>query len=111
VSIILVIIGLAVCSYQTPVHEFIGGALIAVGILHAIFGKKKPVRIPSTPIEQGSDRDGYTGRVHGDTYVGVYDRDNNYIRETDLTPTIDGKYITPNGDLVTQDSDGEYRMY
>ena len=110
-SVILIIIGLAACSYQTPVHEFIGGALIVAGILYAIFGRREQVITDPPPIGHGSAPDGYTGRVQGDTYVGVYDRDGNYIPETDLTPTIDGDYITPDGTPVVQDSDGEYRMY
>ena len=110
-SVILIIIGLAVCSYETPVASFIGGALIIIGILRAIFKKKEPPK-PITPKKRNSgDSDGYTGRIHGDTYYGVYDRDGNYIRREDMTETIDGRFITPDGDTVEQDSDGEYRMY
>lgn len=109
--VILIIIGLAICSYQTPIHEWIGGALIAGSILHALFKEKKPVAKTPASGKSDSNSGDYTGRVHGDTYCGVYDRDGNYIPETELIPTIDGGYITPNRDHVEQDSDGEYRIY
>ena len=108
-SVILIILGLAICSYQTPVASFFGWALIIIGILRALF-KKKEHKVYSKEKTRG-DSDGYTGRVHGDTYYGVYDRDGNYIRQEDLRETVNGDYITPDGDIVEKDSDGEYRMY
>lgn len=110
-SVILIIIGLAVCSYQTPVYTFMGGSIIVFGIFYAIFGREARIITERASKTPEFETDGYTGRVHGGTYLGVYDRDGNYIPEADLKPTIDGDYLTPAGDVVVQDSDGEYRMY
>lgn len=110
-SVILIILGLAICSYQTPVASFFGWALIIIGILRALFKKKPPREVYPENKKKKGDSDGYTGRVHGDTYYGVYDRDGNYIRQEDLRETVNGDYITPDGDIVEKDSDGEYRMY
>lgn len=108
-NVVLIILGLAVCSYETPVHTFIGAGLIIWGILRAIF-KKKPTPPPHTR-RSSTDSEGYTGRTAGEQYHGVRDRDGNFIHESDLRETIDGDFITPDGDVVSKDSDGEYRSY
>lgn len=113
-SVILIILGLAICSYQTSVHSFIGWTLIIIGILRALFKKKAPPPPPPPPPPHGNghgDSEPYTGRTHGDTYCGVYTRDGKYYHETELTETIDGRFITPDGDVVDRDSDEEYRSY
>lgn len=108
-SVLLIILGLAACSYETELGAGVGACLIISGILYALFApqKKKPVNKYAV----STNDEPYTGRTHGDTYYGVYTRDGDYVREEDLRETIDGDFIAPNGEIFIQDSDGEYRPY
>ena len=108
-SVLLILLGLAACSYETEVGAGIGACLIIGGILYALFApqKKKPVNKYAVSVSD----EPYTGRTHGDTYYGVYTRDGDYVREEDLRETIDGDFIAPNGEIFVRDSDGEYRPY
>ena len=115
-SIIIILLGAILCSSQSTAQCALGSVVIIAGILYALLKqpkKKHHFDPPPSKIKTGESdsAEGYTGRVQGDTYFGVYDRDGNYISESDLRSTIDGDFITPDGDIVTKDSDGEYRMY
>lgn len=59
----------------------------------------------------GSDEP-YTGRTHGDTYIGVYDNDGNFINVESggFTEGLDGRLRDNYGHTVERDSDGEYRL-
>lgn len=109
-SVLLIVLGLAACSYETELSTGVGACLIIGGILYALFHREKRTA-PPTRREPVRDSDPYTGRVHGDTYYGVYDRNGNYVRAEELRPTVNGDYMAPNGEVFLQDSDGEYRPY
>lgn len=112
-SFLLIVLGLAACSYETELGAGVGACLIIGGILYALFhrGEQTDPPPPAKRKSPVSDSEPYTGRTHGDTYYGVYTRDGDYVRAEDLRETIDGDFIAPNGEIYTQDSDGEYRPY
>lgn len=61
---------------------------------------------------RGGSDEPYTGRTHGDTYIGVYDDDGNFINVESggFTEGLDGRLRDNYGHTVERDSDGEYRL-
>lgn len=112
-SVLLIILGLAACSYETELGAGVGACLIIGGILYALFAPQeaKPVKRQPQKVRTSTSDEPYTGRTHGDTYYGVYTRDGDYVREEDLRETIDGDFIAPSGEIFVRDSDGEYSPY
>ena len=109
---LLIFLGLAACSYETELSAGVGACLIIGGILYALFHREeevvKPVPRKTPPT---SDSKPYTGRTSGDTYLGVYTSDGDYVRKENLRYTIDGYPIAPNGERFDIASDGEYVPY
>ncbi len=112
IGVILIIIG--ILSFQTGITTLtdiiIAIAFIVVGVW--IAGKS-----PSSSSGKGGTGSSDSGnsdtvRLHGDTYRGVYDENNNFIDVNDgsFTEGLDGRLRDDNGHVVERDDDGEYRL-
>ena len=96
-SIILIIIGLAICSNQTPVHSSFGGLVIAAGVVWWLVNRGRRGR-RTTPQDRRN-----TGTTNG-----VFDGDGNFVSQSYFVQDVDGTYLTPYGDRVKKGKDGKY---
>lgn len=91
-------------AVQTPIYIILGVGCIIYGIYH----KKE---VTTKPEPSGGDTGPYTGRIHGDTYMGVYDSDGNFIKvDGSFTEGLDGRFRDNDGHVVEKDSDGENHL-
>lgn len=106
----LIILGILCIPFavNSPIYIALAIGLIIWGL--SLKGKaEQPTGTGTNGNGGGSD----SMRTAGDSYIGVYDDDGNFInvRDGGFTQGLDGRWRDNNGHVVDQDDDGEFHMY
>ncbi len=109
---ILIILGILCLPFSVNSPLYIAFAIGFIIWGFSLKGKKAEAeerrKNPRTNYDGGGSM-----RTAGDSYIGVYDDDGNFInvRDGGFTQGLDGRWRDNDGHVVDQDDDGEFHMY